>query len=207
MAHLLWSVIQRASARDFDELDLGRCDFGNVALATFRDHCASGRSVVSYWRFPATESPGESAIRIGFATCKTSLGVCSDSLFGARRPTVVQACGLISGFSTSPLMGAATSRPRCCRRIAFWAHKRSSVCGLLLLFWKPFGSLKKASGCPDARNVRQPSSRTLGSVAVSKTRDGMGLACATGDGSFRTDVGVWLQRNRAPGTGSHAHTN
>jgi CelD/BcsL family acetyltransferase involved in cellulose biosynthesis len=50
---LFWRVIRDARAQGFEELDLGRSDFDQPGLITFKDHLGAGRSTMTYYRTPA----------------------------------------------------------------------------------------------------------------------------------------------------------
>jgi hypothetical protein len=46
-------VIQEAKSNGVEVFDLGRSDFHNQGLIAFKDHWASTRSLLTYWRFGA----------------------------------------------------------------------------------------------------------------------------------------------------------
>lgn len=50
MAGLLWRTIEQAQQNGVLEFDLGRSDFEDVGLITFKDRWASTRSRLTYWR-------------------------------------------------------------------------------------------------------------------------------------------------------------
>jgi hypothetical protein len=50
---LLWRVIQEAKSNGVEVFDLGRSDYHNQGLIAFKDHWASTRSLLTYWRFAA----------------------------------------------------------------------------------------------------------------------------------------------------------
>jgi hypothetical protein len=54
---LLWTAIQEAKRTGCRELDLGRSDFDNPGLITFKDHWGAARSQLTYWRNPAPLVP------------------------------------------------------------------------------------------------------------------------------------------------------
>ncbi len=49
---LFWRAIEEAKADGAREFDLGRSDFDNPGLITFKDRWGSARSVLTYWRYP-----------------------------------------------------------------------------------------------------------------------------------------------------------
>ena len=49
---LFWKVIQEAKSTGLRELDLGRSDWNDPGLITFKDRLGAGRIPVTYWRFP-----------------------------------------------------------------------------------------------------------------------------------------------------------
>lgn len=53
MQLLLWRTIQEAKDVGVREFDLGRSDYDNLGLVTFKDRWGSARSELSYWRYPA----------------------------------------------------------------------------------------------------------------------------------------------------------
>jgi hypothetical protein len=52
MALLFWNTIQQAKDSGCESLDLGRSDFGNEGLSTFKEHWGGIRSGLCYWRYP-----------------------------------------------------------------------------------------------------------------------------------------------------------
>lgn len=52
-AFLFWKTIQEAKESGAIEFDLGRSDFDNSGLIAFKDHWASTRNELTYWRNPA----------------------------------------------------------------------------------------------------------------------------------------------------------
>ena len=50
MTWLLWLTIQKAQQHGLLEFDLGRSDFEDLGLITFKDRWASRRSTLTYWR-------------------------------------------------------------------------------------------------------------------------------------------------------------
>jgi CelD/BcsL family acetyltransferase involved in cellulose biosynthesis len=54
MAFLFWKTIQEAKSCGFKELDLGRSDWDNVGLIRFKEHWGATRSILTYWRYPAS---------------------------------------------------------------------------------------------------------------------------------------------------------
>ena len=60
---LLWRVIQQAKSNGVQVFDLGRSDYHDQGLIVFKDHWASTRSLLTYWRlphWPAASSMNES---------------------------------------------------------------------------------------------------------------------------------------------------
>jgi hypothetical protein len=53
MAFLFWKTIQEAKTRGLIELDMGRTDFENAGLVSFKDHWGAERATLKYWRYPA----------------------------------------------------------------------------------------------------------------------------------------------------------
>jgi hypothetical protein len=51
--HLFWSSIRTAKEEGIQEFDLGRSDYNNQGLVTFKDRWASKRSTLTYWRCPS----------------------------------------------------------------------------------------------------------------------------------------------------------
>ena len=51
-AFLFWKTIQEAKESGADEFDLGRSDLNNSGLIAFKDHWASTRKELTYWRNP-----------------------------------------------------------------------------------------------------------------------------------------------------------
>lgn len=59
---LFWKAIRAAKQDGLLEFDLGRCDLSNPGLITFKDRWGTDRSLLAYYRFPAsTASRGSSA--------------------------------------------------------------------------------------------------------------------------------------------------
>lgn len=56
---LLWKAIQEAGDQGLQEMDLGRSDWDNEGLATFKDRWGATRSTVTYYRYPATAQPAK----------------------------------------------------------------------------------------------------------------------------------------------------
>jgi hypothetical protein len=48
---LLWRAIQEAKEKNYSEFDLGRCEWGNSGLQTFKDRWGASRSKLTYWRY------------------------------------------------------------------------------------------------------------------------------------------------------------
>jgi len=54
--HLLfWRAIEEAKESGLQEFDLGRSDWNNPGLVTFKDRWGSSRSTLTYWRCPAPD--------------------------------------------------------------------------------------------------------------------------------------------------------
>ncbi len=53
MPFLFWHAIQDAISCGLEELDMGRSDFDNLGLVTFKERWAATRSILSYWRSPS----------------------------------------------------------------------------------------------------------------------------------------------------------
>jgi Acetyltransferase (GNAT) domain len=51
---VFWKAIQQAKSDGVQEFDLGRSDCDNRGLIAFKDHWASMRSLLTYWRFTAS---------------------------------------------------------------------------------------------------------------------------------------------------------
>jgi lipid II:glycine glycyltransferase (peptidoglycan interpeptide bridge formation enzyme) len=64
MPYLFWTAIQEGIARRMEELDLGRSDLDNPGLIAFKEHLGARRSVLSYWRSPATPKVTENAWKL-----------------------------------------------------------------------------------------------------------------------------------------------
>jgi hypothetical protein len=64
---LFWKVISEAKSSGLRELDLGRSDWKNPGLITFKDRLGAKRIPVTYWRFPrpkgGAEAPSEGGVR------------------------------------------------------------------------------------------------------------------------------------------------
>ena len=58
MVALFWKAIAEAKSEGFRAFDLGRSDWDNDGLLTFKDHLGGVRSSLTYWRWPATPSHG-----------------------------------------------------------------------------------------------------------------------------------------------------
>ena len=48
---LLWRAIQEAKEKNYSEFDLGRCEWDNLGLRTFKDRWGASRSPLTYWRY------------------------------------------------------------------------------------------------------------------------------------------------------------
>lgn len=53
---LFWKIIREAKALGMHELDLGRSDWDNPGLITFKDRLGGQRSRLAYWQFPKKET-------------------------------------------------------------------------------------------------------------------------------------------------------
>jgi hypothetical protein len=51
MQLLLWRAIQDAKAKNYSEFDMGRCEWENTGLRTFKDRWGTSRSKLTYWRY------------------------------------------------------------------------------------------------------------------------------------------------------------
>ncbi len=58
---LLWTAIQEAKSDGGREFDLGRSEYDNPGLITFKDHWGASRSELAYWRHPAPVVPTAAA--------------------------------------------------------------------------------------------------------------------------------------------------
>ena len=58
---LLWTAIQEAKTDGCREFDLGRSEYDNPGLITFKDHWGASRSELAYWRHPAPVVPTPAA--------------------------------------------------------------------------------------------------------------------------------------------------
>lgn len=56
MPWLFWKVIREARERGITELDLGRSDWENEGLITFKDRLGGKRSSLNYWQYPQSTS-------------------------------------------------------------------------------------------------------------------------------------------------------
>jgi hypothetical protein len=56
MQLLLWRAVQEAKNKGLLEFDMGRTEFDNPGLLTFKDHWGGRRSTLTYQRYPALES-------------------------------------------------------------------------------------------------------------------------------------------------------
>jgi hypothetical protein len=52
MAWLFWKIIQEGKRQDLDEIDLGRSDWDNQGLISFKDHLGGKRFSLNYWKNP-----------------------------------------------------------------------------------------------------------------------------------------------------------
>lgn len=57
---LLWLDIEDAKQSGMETMDLGRCDVGNLGLASFKERWGAGRKEIAYSRFPARQPKAES---------------------------------------------------------------------------------------------------------------------------------------------------
>lgn len=64
---LFWKVIQEAKSMGLRELDLGRSDWENPGLITFKDRLGAKRIPITYWRFPkppgVADAPSEGRLQ------------------------------------------------------------------------------------------------------------------------------------------------
>jgi hypothetical protein len=56
MPWLFWKVIREARERGITELDLGRSNWENEGLITFKDRLGGKRSSLNYWQYPKSTS-------------------------------------------------------------------------------------------------------------------------------------------------------
>ena len=56
MPFLFWRIIQEAKRMSLEEFDLGRSDPENAGLGTFKDHLGANRSMLTYYRCPASRA-------------------------------------------------------------------------------------------------------------------------------------------------------
>lgn len=68
---LFWKTIQEAVSLGLKELDLGRSDWDNSGLITFKDRLGASRQALTYWRHPKPQPQSES-----FAWMKRLAGRC-----------------------------------------------------------------------------------------------------------------------------------
>lgn len=54
---LFWQAIRDARASGVEELDMGRSDWSNEGLVTFKDRWGAQRKALQYWRYPCTAAP------------------------------------------------------------------------------------------------------------------------------------------------------
>jgi lipid II:glycine glycyltransferase (peptidoglycan interpeptide bridge formation enzyme) len=67
---LLWRAIETAKAVGALELDLGRSDFDNEGLVTFKDKWASTRTSLTYWKYPFREGASlDESCALSMAKC------------------------------------------------------------------------------------------------------------------------------------------
>jgi hypothetical protein len=57
---LFWKTIQEAVSLGLKELDLGRSDWDNSGLITFKDRLGASRQPLTYWRYPKPQPQSES---------------------------------------------------------------------------------------------------------------------------------------------------
>ena len=57
MQWLFWKTIQEAKTLEMIELDLGRSDWGNPGLITFKDRLGGRRFPLAYWQYPSAGAP------------------------------------------------------------------------------------------------------------------------------------------------------
>lgn len=79
MQFLIWTAIQEAKSDGLLEFDMGRTDFSNEGLLTFKDHWGGARSTLTYVRYPEPRihRPTESA---SFRIAKSLVGLAPPSL-------------------------------------------------------------------------------------------------------------------------------
>ena len=52
MASLLWKAIEEAKSCALTELDMGRSDYNNIGLISFKERWGGRRQTLTYWRYP-----------------------------------------------------------------------------------------------------------------------------------------------------------
>jgi len=62
MPFLFWRVIQDASRRGLEELDLGRSDIDQPGLIAFKEHLGARQSPLHYYRYPARRESARNAL-------------------------------------------------------------------------------------------------------------------------------------------------
>lgn len=78
MVFLFWQAIQDAKAAGLTELDLGRSDFENAGLISFKEHLGASRNLLQYWGLPAGMRPDQNrwhlrAVRAVFEHIPTAI--------------------------------------------------------------------------------------------------------------------------------------
>jgi CelD/BcsL family acetyltransferase involved in cellulose biosynthesis len=76
---LLWQAIQEAKEKNYSEFDLGRCEWENTGLRTFKDRWGASSSKLSYWRY----QPGRLSADREHQIARKLFSVCPPSLLQA----------------------------------------------------------------------------------------------------------------------------
>jgi lipid II:glycine glycyltransferase (peptidoglycan interpeptide bridge formation enzyme) len=79
MQLLMWKAIQDAKNSGLLELDMGRTDWNNQGLLTYKDRWGGARSTLMYFRHPASQ-PQDCTESIPMRIAKRIVTVAPDSL-------------------------------------------------------------------------------------------------------------------------------
>jgi lipid II:glycine glycyltransferase (peptidoglycan interpeptide bridge formation enzyme) len=82
MQLLIWKAIQDAKENGLSEFDMGRTDWSNEGLLTFKDHWGGKRSTLLYFRHPAPKSQ-PSAVHVPMRIAKRIVALAPSSLLTA----------------------------------------------------------------------------------------------------------------------------
>ena len=63
MPYLFWRLIEESKASGAEEIDFGRSDLDHEGLIAFKDRFGTTRRLLTYYRYPKTESLEAAAIR------------------------------------------------------------------------------------------------------------------------------------------------